>query len=61
MGQDTIDQLMAGITSVTWQSLVMIAIGGLLILLAIWKEYEPLLLLPIHPMNHREPFFHLMD
>ena len=47
MGQDTIDQLMAGITSVTWQSLVMIAIGGLLILLAIWKEYEPLLLLPI--------------
>lgn len=31
----------------TWQRLVMLAIGGLLIFLAIKKEYEPLLLLPI--------------
>ncbi|MDR3070731.1 MAG: sodium ion-translocating decarboxylase subunit beta, partial [Propionibacteriaceae bacterium] len=31
----------------TWQSSVMIAIGGVLIFLAIAKEYEPLLLLPI--------------
>ena len=38
---------LAGITSVTWQSLVMMAIGGLLIFRAISREYEPLLLLPI--------------
>lgn len=31
----------------TWQRIVMLAIGGLLIFLAIKKEYEPLLLLPI--------------
>lgn len=31
----------------TWQRIVMLAIGGLLIFLAINKEYEPLLLLPI--------------
>ncbi len=31
----------------TWQRIVMLAIGGLLIFLAISKEYEPLLLLPI--------------
>ena len=43
----TWSQLLAGLTSVTWQSLVMIAIGCLLIWLAIAREYEPLLLLPI--------------
>ena len=47
MSQDTIEALLAGITSVTWQSLVMMAIGGLLIFLAVSREYEPLLLLPI--------------
>jgi oxaloacetate decarboxylase beta subunit len=31
----------------TWQRIVMLAVGGLLIFLAIKKEYEPLLLLPI--------------
>jgi oxaloacetate decarboxylase beta subunit len=36
-----------GLTNVTWQSLVMMAIGGLLIYLAVAREYEPLLLLPI--------------
>ena len=47
MSQDTIAQLLAGLSHVTWQSVVMMAIGGLLIFLAIVKEYEPLLLLPI--------------
>lgn len=36
-----------GFTSITWQMVVMWAIGGLLIWLAIKKEYEPMLLLPI--------------
>ena len=42
-----LDQLLAGFTGLTWQTLVMIAVGGVLIWLAISKEYEPLLLLPI--------------
>lgn len=36
-----------GIMAVTWQQLVMYCIGGLLIYLAIEKEYEPSLLLPM--------------
>jgi oxaloacetate decarboxylase beta subunit len=44
---DIIGQVLVGLSAVTWQSLVMIAIGGVLITLAIVKEYEPLLLLPI--------------
>ena len=36
-----------GFTSLTWEMLVMYAVGGLLIWLAIAKEYEPMLLLPI--------------
>lgn len=47
MGPDTIDHLLQGLTSVTWQSALMIAVGLLLVWLAISKEYEPLLLLPI--------------
>ena len=47
MSTDTISKLLAGLTHITWQSAVMMAIGGLLIFLAIAKEYEPLLLLPI--------------
>ncbi|MEN6479755.1 MAG: sodium ion-translocating decarboxylase subunit beta [Anaerolineales bacterium] len=39
--------LTAGFTSLTWQSVVMMAVGGVLIWLAIKHEYEPLLLLPI--------------
>jgi oxaloacetate decarboxylase beta subunit len=34
-------------TTITWQNLVMIGIGALLIYLAINKQYEPLLLIPI--------------
>jgi carboxybiotin decarboxylase len=47
MSPETVDQLLAGITNVTWQSLVMFAVAGTLLYLAIVKEYEPLLLVPI--------------
>jgi sodium ion-translocating decarboxylase beta subunit len=47
MSQDTIDLLLAGITGVTWQSIVMFAIAGTLLYLAIARDYEPLLLIPI--------------
>ena len=47
MSQATVDRLLAGITGVTWQSVVMIAIAGVLLYLAIARDYEPLLLLPI--------------
>jgi oxaloacetate decarboxylase beta subunit len=47
VSQETIDQLLQGLLNVSWQSVVMLLIGGLLIWLAIAKEYEPLLLLPI--------------
>lgn len=40
-------QLLPAIAGMTWQDLVMIAIGLILIYLAIVKEYEPTLLLPI--------------
>jgi sodium ion-translocating decarboxylase beta subunit len=39
--------LIAGLLAVSWQSLVMMIVGGVLIYLAIAKEYEPVLLLPI--------------
>jgi oxaloacetate decarboxylase beta subunit len=39
--------LFIGFTSVTWQNAVMYAVGGALIWLAVKKEYEPMLLLPI--------------
>ncbi len=47
MTPDSLNQLLAGLTNLTWQSVVMLAIGALLIYLAISREYEPLLLLPI--------------
>lgn len=47
MNNDTLHYLLQGLTHVTWQSVVMIAIGLLLLWLAIKREYEPLLLLPI--------------
>lgn len=37
----------SGFSAVTWQQLVMLAIGCVLIYLAIRKQFEPLLLLPI--------------
>ena len=39
--------LLQAFEALTWQNLVMIALGGVLIYLAIQKEYEPMLLLPI--------------
>lgn len=35
------------VTSISWQHLVMYAVGGILIWLAVKKEYEPALLLPM--------------
>ncbi|MFZ5651448.1 MAG: sodium ion-translocating decarboxylase subunit beta [Bacillota bacterium] len=40
-------QVFGGILNFGWQNAVMILIGGLLLYLAIVKDYEPLLLLPI--------------
>jgi oxaloacetate decarboxylase beta subunit len=40
-------ELFIGFTSLTWQSGVMMLVGLVLIILAIKKEYEPMLLLPI--------------
>ncbi len=40
------DQL-GGLLSITWQQAVMVTVGGVLMYLAIAKEYEPTLLLPI--------------
>ena len=42
-----LSNLTAGLMAVTWQSVVMMAVAGLLIYFAIAKEYEPTLLLPI--------------
>ena len=47
MDWSTLTQLSRGVMGLTWANVVMIALGGILIYLAISKEYEPLLLLPI--------------
>ena len=39
--------LQSGFTNITWQMIVMWAIGAILIYLAIGKKYEPALLLPM--------------
>jgi oxaloacetate decarboxylase beta subunit len=44
---DTLIQLLQAPLALTWKNLVMMAVGGLLIYLAIAKDYEPMLLLPI--------------
>jgi oxaloacetate decarboxylase beta subunit len=41
------ESLLPVIYSITWQHLVMIAVGLTLIYLAVVKEYEPNLLLPM--------------
>jgi len=43
----SLEGLTKGFTGLTWQAVVMMVVGGVLIWLAIAKEYEPLLLLPI--------------
>ncbi|WIY84087.1 sodium ion-translocating decarboxylase subunit beta [Propionimicrobium sp. PCR01-08-3] len=47
MDASTIQNLLTGFENLHWQGVVMIVVGALLIWLAIAKEYEPLLLLPI--------------
>lgn len=47
MGSDSIHLLAAGLTHVSLGAAIMIAAGGLLIYLAVAKDYEPMLLLPI--------------
>ena len=42
-----ISHLFDGVLALTWQQVVMMVVGGVLIYLAIAKEYEPVLLLPI--------------
>jgi oxaloacetate decarboxylase beta subunit len=42
-----LSELFKGLASFTWGNALMILVGGTLITLAIWKEYEPMLLLPI--------------
>ncbi|HZK01671.1 MAG TPA: sodium ion-translocating decarboxylase subunit beta [Anaerovoracaceae bacterium] len=44
---EALNELLAGIINFDLQNLIMFGIGGLLIYLAIAKEYEPMLLLPI--------------
>jgi carboxybiotin decarboxylase len=45
--QSFLMNLLAGFTHLTWQSIVMIIIGLILLYLGIAKDYEPLLLVPI--------------
>lgn len=47
MGGIDLSGLLEGLLTITWQQAVMVAIGGVLMYLAIAKEYEPTLLLPI--------------
>ncbi|MEA3337934.1 MAG: sodium ion-translocating decarboxylase subunit beta [Chloroflexota bacterium] len=47
MNTDIIGLITAGISALTLGNVLMIAVGGLLIYLAIAKQYEPVLLLPI--------------
>ncbi len=44
---DSLLTLLSGVTHLTWANLLMMLIGGVLIYLAIAKEYEPVLLIPI--------------
>jgi len=47
MGWSSVLDLLSGLTNVTWGHVVMMAVGGVLLYLAIAKDYEPMLLLPI--------------
>ncbi len=37
----------SGLVGLTWQNLVMLGVAGIFLVLAIWKKFEPLLLVPI--------------
>lgn len=45
--QDVVSEMIGGLSSFTRDNLIMFLIGGVLIWLAIAKDYEPMLLLPI--------------
>ncbi|MGQ9489575.1 MAG: sodium ion-translocating decarboxylase subunit beta [Anaerolineae bacterium] len=47
IGWDNLLSIVSAITQLTWANVLMIAVGGLLIFLAVTKEYEPVLLIPI--------------
>ena len=47
MNNIDLSALLGGLLTITWQQAVMVAVGGALMYLAIAKEYEPTLLLPI--------------
>ena len=47
IGLGNLPVLPGSLTQLSWANLLMIAVGGLLIYLAIAKEYEPVLLIPI--------------
>ena len=47
MDLSKLNVLLDAIRMISWQNIVMMAVGGVLIYLAITKDYEPLLLLPI--------------
>ena len=47
MDLGSLQSLLKGVTGLTWGSVVMMAVGGVLIWLAIKYEYEPLLLLAL--------------
>jgi oxaloacetate decarboxylase beta subunit len=47
LGGIKVDYLISGITSITLQQFIMYVIGGILIYLAISKDFEPALLLPM--------------
>jgi len=45
--QDLLPELLKGLAAFTWGNAFMMVVGGTLIALAVVKEYEPMLLLPI--------------
>ncbi len=47
MSEIDLNGLLGGLLSITWQQAVMVIVGGVLMYLAIAREYEPTLLLPI--------------
>jgi carboxybiotin decarboxylase len=47
IGWDSVLSIFSGIGEFTWANALMMAVGGVLIYLAIAKEYEPVLLIPI--------------
>src|SRR5512133_2332487 len=47
IGWDILPSLLGNVAHLSWANVLMMAVGGVLIYLAIAKEYEPVLLIPI--------------